>query len=58
MKAEPDSTKADGSVSPQADLEEEQRAAQIMRRIELGDTSVTSEVMWMQLIEPFRKTNK
>jgi hypothetical protein len=43
---------------PQEESAEEQRLAQIMRRIALGDTSVTSEVYWMQLLEGSAKKNR
>jgi hypothetical protein len=32
---------------------EQQRLASILRRVQLGDTSVTDEVFWLQMQEDF-----
>jgi hypothetical protein len=48
MKTEPD----DRAVSPVID-ERQERLASILRRVELGDTSVTDEVFWLQMHEDF-----
>jgi len=52
------STGSDDATQPQGESAEEQRIARIMHRVALGDTSVTSEVYWMQLIESFAKKNR
>ena len=51
-------TGPDDATQPQGESAEEQRFAQIMHRVALGDTSVTSEVYWMQLMEGFAKKNR
>ncbi len=48
MKAEQD----DRAASPVID-EQQERLASILRRVELGDTSVTDEVYWLQMQEDF-----
>ena len=42
----------DVAVSP-AERAEEERLASILRRVQLGDTSVTDEVFWLQNHENF-----
>ncbi len=51
-------TGPDDATQPQGESAEEQRIARIMHRVAMGDTSVTSEVYWMQMIESFAKKNR
>jgi hypothetical protein len=51
-------TVPDDANQPQEESAEEQRFAQIMHRVALGDTSVTSEVYLMQSFEDFAKKNR
>jgi hypothetical protein len=51
-------TGPDDVAEPQAESAEERRLAQIMHRIAQGDTSVTSEVYWMQLLEGSAKRGR
>ncbi len=48
-------TEPDNAAKPQEESAEERRFAQIMQRVALGDTSVTSEVYLMQSFEDFAK---
>jgi hypothetical protein len=43
---------AESAVSTARRLQEE-RLASILRRVQLGDTSVTDEVFWLQMHEDF-----
>jgi hypothetical protein len=49
MTAEP----ADKVAISPAEQAEQERLASIFRRIELGDSSVTDEVYWLQMQEDF-----
>ena len=50
MKEEP--APADDS---REEREKEERLASVLWRVARGDTSVVSEVYWLQMIEPFEK---
>lgn len=51
MEREPDiSAKPAESTAQRA---EQERLASILRRVDLGDTSVTDEVFWLQMQEDF-----
>jgi hypothetical protein len=41
------------SAESTAQREEQERLASILRRVQLGDTSVTDEVFWLQMHEDF-----
>jgi hypothetical protein len=38
-----------------AEREKQERLASVLWRVARGDTSVVSEVYWIQMIEPFEK---
>jgi hypothetical protein len=40
-------------AAPPGITEHQERLASILRRVELGDTSVTDEVFWLQMQEDF-----
>jgi hypothetical protein len=48
---------AKSSVSA-AQRAEQERLASILRRVQLGDTSVTDEVFWLQMQEDFLTRNQ
>ena len=41
------------TAASRAQREEQERLASILRRVDLGDTSVTDEVFWLQMQEDF-----
>ena len=51
-------TGSDDATQPQVESAEEQRFAKIMHRVSLGDTSATSEVYWMQLMDGLPKKDR